>query len=144
MLSLLSLLLPLVDLELPSFFIGRPIKGGACKSGVYSRLKIRGAFSVHQHSTSFSRSHGCDRVPNPRLTVGQFPQRIPGEPVDGPLVHGRGVQGEVEVDTGLVPVQAGPFQPAAAAFHGNLCQLPQKGFPIALTSVSGLTDRFSR
>src|SRR5690349_17208479 len=46
---------------------------------------------------------------------GQALQRGAGDPVLGPVTHRLGAQTQVEVDGGLVPVEHGPFETAAAA-----------------------------
>ena len=49
------------------------------------------------------------------------------EPVDGPLVEGFGAEGAVEVEGGLVPVEDGPLEAAAAPLLGEAGDVDEEG-----------------
>ena len=66
---------------------------------------------------------------------GQIGEVLPRHAVDRPLVHGLGGEGEIEVDGGLVPVQAPPLQPSAALLHGDGGQPLEQGQAVALAPV---------
>src|SRR2546427_6719758 len=49
-------------------------------------------------------------------------ERIPGEPVRGPLIERDGSQAPVEPDRGLVPVEHRPLEPRASALESRARQ----------------------
>ena len=64
-------------------------------------------------------------------------ERISCNAVNRPIGHRLCTQGTVKINAGLVPVQAPPFQPAAAPFHGNRCQLFKNRFSVPLSAALG-------
>ena len=66
---------------------------------------------------------------------GQFRQRVPGKPVNSPVLHRFRSQRKVEVNAGLVPIQAPPFQETAAPLNRYLRQFPEKCLAIAATAI---------
>ena len=72
------------------------------------------------------------------LFVRQVIQGIAGEAVDGPLVHRFRAETLIEIDTGLVPVKAPPFDAAAALARGDTGDLLEQSFAAAFAAMLGL------
>ena len=64
-----------------------------------------------------------------------FFEGISAEPVGCPIFHRLRTQGKVEINAWPVPVQAAPFQTAAAPFHGCGRQFFQNCFSIAFSPM---------
>ena len=62
--------------------------------------------------------------------VRQPVQRFTRYPIHGPIIHGFRAHAPVKGDAGFVPVQATPFQAAAASFHGQRGQAPEQGLSL--------------
>src|SRR5690349_7112111 len=70
--------------------------------------------------------------------AGEGVQRVVGEPEDGPLVHGDGAGGLVEVDRRGVPVEHRPLEARVAALDADLGQGAQQLLAQAGAAVRGL------
>ena len=57
--------------------------------------------------------------------------------VGGPVGHGAGVEAEIEVDAWPVPVEAGPFEPAAAALEGEGSEFSEQRPAVTFCTISG-------
>ena len=66
---------------------------------------------------------------SPKLVLRFLPKDIyeagKDHPVRCPFIHGDCAEGPVEVNAGLIPVKACPFQPSTSALYGDLSQLFQ-------------------
>ena len=64
-------------------------------------------------------------------------QGVAGDAHDGPLGHGGGAEGVVEVDRGLVPVEDGPLEARAFFGYGDGGDGAEEGFADALAEEGG-------
>ena len=59
----------------------------------------------------------------------------------GPFVHRDGPDAAIDLQGGLVPVEADPLHAAAIALHGDLGQVLQQGFPVSPTPLLGKDEQ---
>src|SRR5262245_48173907 len=60
--------------------------------------------------------------------IGQAGQGFTGYTVNGPIVHWDGAKVLIELNRGLIPIENGPFETAAAAITREAGQVHEKGF----------------
>src|SRR5688572_24490059 len=63
---------------------------------------------------------------NLRIRTGQMLQRLVGDAINRPVIHGLSSQCLIEADRWLIPIQNRPFKPAAAALKRQLRKSPQQ------------------